>query len=54
LVDGENGIVDRHGRVLTARKLGMVEVPCMEVAYLTDAQRRAYIIADNKLALNAG
>ena len=54
LVDGENGIVARHGRVLTARKLGMVEVPCMEVAYLTDAQRRAYIIADNKLALNAG
>ena len=43
-----------HGRVLAARKLGMTEVPCIEIAYLTDAQRRAYIIADNKLALNAG
>ena len=54
LVDGENGIVAGHGRVLAARKLGMTEVPCIEIAYLTDAQRRAYIIADNKLALNAG
>src|SRR6516225_413969 len=54
LVDGESGIVAGHGRVLAARKLGMTEVPCIEVAYLTDAQRRAYFIADNKLALNAG
>src|SRR5215471_10908257 len=54
LVDGENGIVAGHGRVLAARKLGLTEVPCIEVAYLTDTQRRAYIIADNKLALNAG
>src|SRR5262249_52683127 len=54
LVDGENGIVAGHGRVLAARKFGLTEVPCIEVAYLTDAQRRAYIIADNKLALNAG
>ena len=54
LVDGESGIVAGHGHVLAARKLGMTEVPCIEVAYLTDAQRRAYIIADNKLALNAG
>jgi len=55
LVDGENDIVAGHGRVLAARKLGLTEVPCIEVAYLTDAQqRRAYIIADNKLALNAG
>ena len=54
LVDGENGIIAGHGRVLAARKLGMEEVPCIELAGLTDTQRRAYIIADNKLALNAG
>ena len=54
LVDGENGIIAGHGRVLAARKLGMGEVPCIELAGLSDTQRRAYIIADNKLALNAG
>ncbi len=54
LVDGENGIIAGHGRVLAARKLGMAEVPCIELAGLTDTQRRAYIIADNKLALNGG
>ena len=54
LVDGENGIIAGHGRILAARKLGMEEVPCIELAGLTDTQRRAYIIADNKLALNAG
>ena len=54
LVDGENGIIAGHGRVLAARKLGMEEVPCIELAGLSDTQRRAYIIADNKLALNAG
>ena len=54
LIDGENGIIAGHGRVLAARKLGMDEVPCIELAGLTDTQRRAYIIADNKLALNAG
>lgn len=54
LVDGEGGIIAGHGRVLAARKLGMADVPCIQVDYLTDAQRRAYVIADNKLALNAG
>ena len=54
LVDGENGIIAGHGRVLAARKLGMEEVPCIELAGLSDTQRRAYIIADNKLVLNAG
>ena len=54
LVDGESGIIAGHGRILAARKLGMDEVPCIELAGLTDAQRRAYIIADNKLALNGG
>ena len=54
IVDGENGIIAGHGRVMAAKKLGMTEVPCVEASHLTDAQRRAYIIADNKLALNAG
>jgi ParB-like chromosome segregation protein Spo0J len=54
LVDGDNGIIAGHGRVLAARKLNIVEVPWIELAHLTPAQRRAYVIADNKLALNAG
>ena len=54
LVDGENGIIAGHGRVLAARKLGMDEVPCIELSGMDENQRRAYIIADNKLALNAG
>ena len=54
LIDGEGGIIAGHGRVLAARKLGMAEVPCIRLAHLTEAQRRAYVIADNKLALNAG
>jgi ParB-like chromosome segregation protein Spo0J len=54
IVDGENGIIAGHGRVMAAKKLGMIEVPAVEASHLTDAQRRAYIIADNKLALNAG
>jgi ParB-like chromosome segregation protein Spo0J len=54
LVDGENGIIAGHGRLLAARKLGITEVPVIELAGLTEAQKRAYIIADNKMALNAG
>jgi hypothetical protein len=54
IVDGESGIIAGHGRVMAAKKLGMTELPCVEASHLTDAQRRAYIIADNKLALNAG
>lgn len=54
LVDGENGIIAGHGRVLAARKLDIDPVPCIELAGLSEAQRRAYILADNKLALNAG
>lgn len=54
LVDGDNGIIAGHGRVLAARKLGMAEVPCIELAHMSEAQKKAYIIADNKLALNAG
>jgi hypothetical protein len=54
LTDGENGIIAGHGRLMAARKLAMDEVPTIELAGLTAAQKRAYVIADNKLALNAG
>lgn len=54
LVDGQNGIIAGHGRVLAARVLGMAEVPVIELADLSDTQRRAYVLADNKLAERAG
>jgi len=54
LVDGSNGIIAGHGRLLAARKLGQTEVPTIELSDLTETQKKAYIIADNKLALNAG
>lgn len=54
IVDGDNGIIAGHGRVLAAKKLGMTELPVVEASHLTKAQRKAYVIADNKLALNAG
>ena len=54
IVDGEGGIIAGHGRVMAARKLEMTEVPCVEASHLTDAQKKAYILADNQLALNAG
>lgn len=54
LLDGENGIIAGHGRVLAAQKLGETKVPTIELAHLNEHQKRAYIIADNKLALNAG
>ena len=53
IIDGENGIIAGHGRVLAAQKLGIEELPCIEASHLTEAQRRAYVIADNKLAMNA-
>jgi ParB-like chromosome segregation protein Spo0J len=53
LVDEDGGIIAGHGRVMAARKLGYDEVPCMVATGWTDAQKRAYVIADNKLALNA-
>lgn len=54
LVDGENGIIAGHGRLMAARKLGIEQVPVIVLDHLTNAQKRALIIADNKLALNAG
>ena len=54
LIDGENGIIAGHGRLMAARKLGHAEVPTIELKDMTEAQKKAYVIADNKLALNAG
>jgi DNA modification methylase len=54
LLDGENGIIAGHGRLMAAKKLNQSEVPTIELAGLTEVQKKAYIIADNKLALNAG
>lgn len=54
IVDGQNGIIAGHGRVMAAKKLGIEQVPVIEASHLTEAQRRAYVIADNRLALDAG
>ena len=54
LIDDQDGIIAGHGRVMAARKLGIDEVPCIRLSHLTENQKRAYVIADNKLALNAG
>ena len=54
LLDGDNGIIAGHGRVMAAQKLGETQVPTIELGHLNANQKRAYIIADNKLALNAG
>ena len=54
LIDGADGIIAGHGRLLAARKLGLTEVPCIVLDHLSETQKRALIIADNKLALNAG
>ena len=54
LVDGENGIIAGHGRLLAARKLGLDQVPVIELAHLSAAQKQALLLADNKLAERAG
>lgn len=53
LIDGDGTVIAGHGRLLAARKLGIDEVPVIVLDHLSDAQRRALVIADNKLALNA-
>ncbi len=53
LVDGDKGIIAGHGRVLAARKLGLATVPCIILDHLTETQKRAYIIADNRLGDSA-
>ena len=54
IVDADGGIIAGHGRVMAAKKLGIDELPTVLVDHLTDAQKKAYILADNKMALNAG
>jgi DNA modification methylase len=54
LIGAESDIIAGHGRILAARKLGLDEVPCIRLGHLSESQKRAYVIADNKLALNAG
>ena len=54
LIDAENQIIAGHGRLMAANRLQMKEVPCIRLSHLSESQKRAYIIADNKLALNAG
>jgi hypothetical protein len=53
LIDKDDGIISGHGRVLAARKLDLKEVPCIRLEHLTETQKKAFIIADNKIALNA-
>lgn len=54
LIDEQGGIIAGHGRVMAAKKLGLDEVPSIVLAGLTEAQKKAYVIADNQLPLNAG
>jgi site-specific DNA-methyltransferase (adenine-specific) len=54
LVDGDGGIIAGHGRVMAAKSMKLDTVPCIRLDHLTEAQKKAYVIADNKLALNAG
>jgi DNA modification methylase len=54
LIDGHNGVIAGHGRLAAARKLGMDKIPCIEIKNLTETQIKALVLADNKLALNAG
>ena len=54
LIDGENRILAGHGRVEAARELGLATVPCLRIDHMSATEKRAYVLADNKLALNAG
>lgn len=54
LIDDDNGVIAGHGRLLASKKLNLDEVPCIILNGLTEAQKKAYIIADNQIALNSG
>ncbi|MCL2509428.1 MAG: site-specific DNA-methyltransferase, partial [Oscillospiraceae bacterium] len=54
LIDGDFNIIAGHGRIMAAKEEGIAEIPCVFVEHLTDAQKKAYILADNRLAMNAG
>lgn len=54
IIDGDKGIIAGHGRVMDAERLGFKKLPCIEAKHLSEAQKRAYVIADNRLAEDAG
>lgn len=54
ITDGEHGILAGHGRIAAAKQLGIKQVPCISADYLTEAQKKAYILADNRLPMDAG
>jgi ParB-like chromosome segregation protein Spo0J len=54
LIDADGIIIAGHGRTIAAQRLKIKDVPCLRLSHLTEAQKKAYVIADNKLALNAG
>lgn len=54
LVDADNSVIAGHGRLMAARKLGLTEVPVVKLQHLTESQRKAYVLADNRIALNSG
>jgi len=54
LIDEQDGLIAGHGRVMAARKLKIAEIPCIRLGHLTDIQKQAYILADNRIALNSG
>ena len=54
IIDRDFGIIAGHGRVLAAREEGITEIPCVFADHLTEAQKKAYILADNRMALDAG
>lgn len=54
LIDAAGGLIAGNGRVMGARQLGLATIPCIRLAHLTDVQKRAYVIADNQIALNSG
>jgi ParB-like chromosome segregation protein Spo0J len=53
LIDKDKGIIAGHGRVMAAKKLGLKEAPCIRLEHLTEAQKKAYILADNRIAMNS-
>ena len=54
LIDENDTLIAGHGRLLAAKEMGMDEIPCVRLSHLSDAQKKAYVIADNKIALNSG
>ncbi|MES0863740.1 ParB/Srx family N-terminal domain-containing protein [Ruegeria sp. SCPT10] len=54
LIDGTNGVIAGHGRLAAAKELGLTVVPVLRIEHMSEAEKRAYVVADNKLAENAG